>query len=90
MLWNVAVGVVVTGLVGAVDMGMAVDVGMLVAVDQIAVAVRVGMGVAVRVGVLQPDGVSHHQHRGGDHDSQTQIEPDPGPFSQENHAEEDP
>ena len=53
MLRNVAVGVVVTGLVGAVDMGMAVDVGMLVAVGM-------GMGntvMGVLVGMLMGVGM---------------------------------
>ena len=83
------IGMVVGGLILAMDVGMAVAVLVGMGVYQISMPVLMGVGMGVLVGVLQTNGILDQQNSGGDHDGESHIELNAGSLVQQQDTEDD-
>ena len=84
---QIMVLVAVNGLVRPVGVDVGVLMDMLMGVSNTVVGVLMGVDMAMLMGVLQGDGVLDHKHRGGNHDSQRQPEPQGRPLPHKENAE---
>lgn len=62
MSFNTLVGMVVSGFIRTMDMGVSVNVLMLMRMHQITMLMRMVMDMGMRMGVLQSNRVLDHQY----------------------------